>query len=306
MRKKKTILIVGGTGFIGSHLAKTCLKKKFKVLILSRNIPHVKDKQFSYISCNILNKKKLKNKIKDLKIDYVINLAGNIDHSNNKITYQTHFLGAKNLADIFVQKKIEKFIHIGSCLEYGKKKSPHRENMRLNIKALKSSYSKAKLRATNYIIDLCKKKLFPAIVLRVYQVFGPGQKSNRLIPYVIKSCLNNMNFNCSDGNQKKDFLYIEDFISILFKILNKKNKELDGKIINIGTGKPVQIKKIINLIRDSIKKGRPIFGKIKLRKDEPSLLYPNINLAFKKLKLNYKYDLLSGIQKTIAYYKIQH
>ena len=73
------------------------------------------------------------------------------------------------------------------------------------------------------------------------------------------------------------------------------NKKVIGKIINVASGKPIQLKKIINFIKKKIKGGRPIFGKIKLRKDEPIKIYSQNkrakNLLNWKIKNSFFYDL---------------
>ena len=78
-----------------------------------------------------------------------------------------------------------------------------------------------------------KKKNFPVTILRLYQVYGPKQDVNRIIPITITNALSNKKFDCSSGNQFKDFLYIDDLIDILIKILKKRNT---ASIINVGSG----------------------------------------------------------------------
>ena len=60
------------------------------------------------------------------------------------------------------------------------------------------------------------------LVLRLYQVYGPLQKKDRIIPITIDSCLKNNSFACSNGLQKRDFLYVGDFVKLITKILKKK------------------------------------------------------------------------------------
>ena len=79
------------------------------------------------------------------------------------------------------------------------------------------------------------------IILRPYQVYGPYQKYDRLIPMVIKSCLKNKKFPCTEGNQERDFLYVDDFTDLIIKILRKKN--FKNRIFNVGYGKPIKVKK---------------------------------------------------------------
>ena len=278
---KTKILIVGGTGFIGYHLAYKCVQRGWDVTSVSSNPPKKLRfiKKIKYVVCDITNKNLLNKKINKY-FDYVINLGGYVDHSDKKKTYNSHFLGCKNLADIFLKKKTKVFVQMGSSIEYGFNKSPHIENMICNVKKLNSIYGKAKLSATNYLLDLYKKKNFPAVVLRLYLSYGPKQDVNRFIPIIIKGCLNNEKFPTSAGNQLRDFVHVNDVVSAIFKSL--KNKSAIGEILNIGSGKPRTIKSILKFIRDSIGKGQPLFGKVKLRKDEILKLYPSINKSKKK------------------------
>ena len=88
---------------------------------------------------------------------------------------------------------------------------------------------------------------------------------------MITNCLKNKKFDCSDGNQLRDFLYIDDFTKFILEII--KSDKFIGEIINVGSGKPRKIKNIINLIHSNIKKGKPQFGKIKLRRDENMITF---------------------------------
>ena len=89
-------------------------------------------------------------------------------------------------------------------------------------------------------------------------------------------------------------------MNAIFKTL--KSKKARGQIINIGSGKPKKIKKIIELIRTTIKKGKPQFGKINFRKDEILKLYPNIKKAEKFINWKPKISFQKGLVSTINYY----
>lgn len=298
--KQNKILITGGTGFIGHHLSKRCIKLGWSVTSLSSNSPkpNKKIQGVKYIKVDIRDKKKLFKIKKDF--DYIVNLAGYVDHSNKKKTLESHYIGCKNLASLFLNKKIKKFVQVGSSIEYGKSRSPQIENKK-NSQSTFSVYGKAKLLSTKYLMAIYKKEKFPATVIRLYLVYGPKQDINRVIPITIKNALLDKKFNCSTGLQFRDFIYIDDVINAILKTL--KNIKTNGEIINIGSNKPVRIKDLIIRICSLVGSGKPIFGKIKLRKDEIKSLYPNINKAHKILRWRPKISLNTGLKRTIKYYK---
>lgn len=295
---KKKIIVIGGTGFIGFNLINKIPKKNFDIISISRKLPAQRKriKKVRYIKCDISKINELK-KLKEFNCDYVINLGGNIDHKNREQTDKVHFVGCKNLIKFFNNKKKKLFIQIGSCLEYGSLKSPHFENKKSTSRSI---YGNAKLKATNYLKKFAKKNNISFLVLRLYQVYGPNQKFDRLIPYVIKNSLDNKKFSCTDGKQSRDFLFVDDLVRLFIIIFKKKN--INSGIYNVGSGKPEKIKKIINLITKFTKKGNPQFGKLKMRPDEIKKSYPNINKIVKEFKWKPIVNINSGLMKTIRFY----
>lgn len=295
-------MIVGGTGFLGYHLAKKCIKKGWRVVSISTNKPK-KIRYLSKVKYLILDISKKKNlrKLTNNKFDYVVNFGGYVNHSEKIKTYHSHYTGCKNLVDFFINKNLKSFIQIGSSVEYGNYKSPQKESKSIELKKLKSIYGKAKLSATNYLLKKFRENKFPCTILRLYLVYGPKQDFNRYIPLVIKGCLKNSKFPCSKGNQFRDFLYVDDLARAIFKCL--KNKNSKGEIFNIGSGMPREIKKTTLFIKSIIKKGEPEFGKIPYRKDEILNLFPCIDKAKKIINWEPKSVFKKSILKTIKYYK---
>jgi nucleoside-diphosphate-sugar epimerase len=298
---KKKILIVGGTGFIGYHVAKKSLLRGWKVTSISSRSPQ-KIRYLSkvcYIRCDITKKKLLKKKI-NKPFDYVVNLGGYVDHSNKKRTFKSHYEGCKNLAEIFLNKSLISFVQIGTSLEYGKSYSPQKETNKCDLKSIKSIYGKAKLKASRHMMNLFNKKKFPCTVLRLYLSYGPRQDINRFLPIIIEGCIRNKKFPCSKGNQLRDFIHVEDVANAIIKSLTNKNAR--GQIINIGSGKPKRIKNVIEYVKKISKGGYPQYGKFKLRKFEISKLYPSIKKAKNIINWKPKIPFDSGIKSTIKFY----
>ena len=299
MRLKNNILIVGGTGFIGYHIAKISLKKGWTVTSISSKAPKKKRylPKVKYLLCDITKKKALRRNIQK-QFKYVVNLGGYVDHSNKEKTFQSHYIGCKNLTEILLKKAPKAFIQIGSSIEYGNAKSPQKENFRCNPKSV---YGKAKLLASKHLLNLFKKQEFPSTVLRLYQAYGPRQDLNRFIPIIISGCIKNKQFPCSKGNQLRDFLYVDDVVNAILKSLTNKNAR--GQILNIGSGKPRKIKNIIDYIKRTSKGGYPQFGRVKLRKDEILEVYPDIKKAKNKINWSPRISFKKGLKITINSYK---
>ncbi len=297
---KKKILVVGGTGFIGYHLCKKLIKKKYTVHSIStkkpKKIRYVKG--VKYILSDITNLSKIRKSIKKNIYDYVVNLAGYVDHSNNKKTFNTHYTGCKNLFKIFFNSNIKKFIQMGSSGEYGKLKSPHYENISSTPSTI---YNLSKKKISDFLINKYKKFNFPVTILRLYLAYGPKQDVNRFIPIVMTNCIKNKNFELSHCNQFRDFIYIDDVIDIIMRSII--NERATGEIFNVGTGKPIKLKSIIQKIRKYIKGGKPIYGAKNLRSDEPNKIYPSMKKTQKLLKWKQKTYINEGIYKTIKYYR---
>lgn len=295
---KENILVIGGTGFIGYHVLKNLSSKNYILFSLSKNkIPKKKRlDNVIYLFSDITNSKLLK-KVLSKNFDHVINLSGYIDHSNKKQNLRCHYLGSKNIIDIFKLRKIQTFIQIGSSLEYGNLRSPQKE-----IKNCKPVgwYGISKYKASKYLKKTSKVFHLPYIILRPYQVYGPKQKINRLIPQTINSCLKNKIFKCTPGLQKRDFIYVDDFVNLIKNILQQK--KIRCETFNIGTGKPVTVKHVINKIKDMVNLGKPIFGGIKMRNEETMSLYPSIKKVSKLLNWKPRVKLSQGLKKTIKYY----
>ena len=149
---------------------------------------------------------------------------------------------------------------MGSSGEYGKAPSPHKE---IDKCYPKSVYSRSKYLSSQYLLKLYKKYKFPLTVLRLYQAYGERQDINRLIPIVITSCIKDEEFPCSDGKQFRDFVYISDVVQAIIKSIHSKKSK--GQVFNLGSSKPIKIKKLILMIRKNWK-GQTYFWKNKIKK----------------------------------------
>lgn len=294
---RKEILLVGGSGFLGLNLIKSLRKNNnYRITSVSRVKPKIfkRNKNLNFIKADFSNYIQIKKKLKKKNFNIIINFGGNINHDNKNQIEKSHFTLCSNLVRFFNNRKIDLFIQAGSSMEYGLAKSPNYEKSKCKPK---SYYGTSKLKST----EALKKSKLNYIVLRLYQIYGPYQKINRLIPIAINQLLNEKAFSASSGSQLRDFLYVDDFIELIKKILLSK-KPIKG-VYNVGYGKPVAVKQILKKINKLIKSGKINYGIIKMKKSETKNSYPNVKKIEKIFSWKSKTNLEKGLKKTIKFYE---
>ena len=297
------LLVLGGTGFIGKHIINKAVSKRWAVTSASLSLPSKKRriKKVKYCKVDLKDFAIVKEKL-NKQFNYVINLAGYINHSSSKNDYnkimKEHFISVKNITRILPRKNLKKFIQIGSSTEYGLAKAPQSEKTKLSPN---TTYSLAKTKTTNYLKKIYKKENYPFAIARLFLTYGPDQKKDRFLPQIIDACLKNKKFPTTSGEQIRDFCYIDDTVSAIFLILTKKKTV--GEAFNVASGIPIKIKTVINMVNKIIGQGTPEFNKRKLRYGENEALYADISKMKKMLNWVPKTPLLKGLKKTIETFK---
>lgn len=295
----KSLLILGGTGFIGKHTAKRAIKEDYETYVICRNVPQNKEKidGCKYIICDLIKKEDIKI-LENYKFNYVINLSGDIMHNDfnkgGKSVIESHLIALINLLEILPREELLSFVQIGSSDEYGISPAPQNEGQQ---ELPFSSYSYAKFAATHFIKYLYRAEGFPGKILRPFLIYGPGQDESRLIPYVIRKALNDQKIEISSGNQIRDFLYIQDAVDAIFLAL--VNDKVNGNVINIGSGNPLKVRDVVEEIISKVGSGKPLYGNRKIRKGESENLYADIRYAKEFLSWEPKISLEVGINEII-------
>jgi UDP-glucose 4-epimerase len=215
------LLVIGGTGFIGHHLLRASHQKDWKMTSVSLNPPPKERfiEDVCYLNFDMTDSNLVKKHL-DKEFDYVVNLGGYINHKlfkdGGRNIIDTHFITTQNLVEFLPRNKLKRFVQIGSSDEYGDAPAPQNENMR---EQPISPYSLAKVASTHFLQMLHRTENFPAVILRLFLTYGPGQDTRRFLPHIICSCLKDVTFPASFGGQLRDFCYIEDTIRAILQAL---------------------------------------------------------------------------------------
>ena len=294
------LLVLGG-GFIGSHLIEEACKRKWRVTCASKSCPPIQGSggKFIWKKLNVDNADEFEI-LGNEKPDYIVNLAGYVDHQSffngGLDVISTHFQGTVNSIKSLYHPDLKSYLYIGSSDEYGNHLAPQREDLR---EAPFTCYSFAKTASIQFLEMLSRSEKFHFSVVRPFLVYGPRQKTNRFLPYVIDACLRDKTFELSHCEQVRDFCFVKDLVNAIFLIL--QSPKAAGQIYNVGTGKPTQLRSVVEWIVRHIGKGTPIFGAIPSRLQENMTLFPDICKIQSDLGWRPATDFEVGIDETIRY-----
>ncbi len=305
------IILTGGAGFIGSHLAEYLNSiKKIKKIIIIDNLEDGSKKnlvgllssaKISLIKADIRNFKKIEKYFKNCNA--VIHLAAMSDivpSIENPMEYfETNFNGTLNILEAMRKHKVKKIIYSASSSCYGiPKKTPTTE-----LDPIKPMYPYAfsKYIGEQLIDHYSKVYKLNYISLRLFNVYGTRSRTNSAygaaLGVFLKQKLENKPFTIvGNGNQKRDFVYVKDVCEAFAKSLFSN---LKNETFNLGYGKPESVNKMIEIIG-----GKKIF--IPKRPGEPSITHANIRKIKLKLKWKPKVSLKDGLNivlKNIDYWK---
>ena len=305
---KKKILVTGATGFIGKNLVES-LKEKFEVyaLILDEKEKNVIP-QIDYILWKTFFDRE--NEIKTLdgkklgKIDTVIHLASyGVNPKDNDIDkmIESNINLTKDLILNLERVSCKNIIFTGSGFEYGDKgKIKLKEDMELNPFSL---YGATKVSAFLIGKKLCESLGVNYINLRLFNIFGEYEGSNRLIPQIINNYLEGKELNFTAGNQVRDYLYIKDIIEVYEMILEKNI--YNNETYNVCSSEEVTIKEFITKVADTIGINKDFlnFGAIPSRKEEALYIVGDNSKLKRDFDWNRKYSYEFGIKNMYDFFR---
>lgn len=291
------MLVVGGSGFIGSHLAAYFKKAGASVTILGLKKPPTTAVDNAF-QVDLARRDDVRLALANSSFDFVINAGGYIQHTaftkGGRAVLDAHFRGLLNLVESLERNRLRAFVQLGSSDEYGGNPSPQNEAMR---ESPISPYSMAKVAATHFLQMLSRTEGFPAVIVRLFLVYGPGQDAQRFIPQVARGFLADEDVNLSRGEQIRDFAYVEDIvrgIAIAATVADAR-----GEVINLASGQPISVKEVVKILAGLIARGRPKFGVIPYRVGENMSLYAMVEKARSILHWSASTPLRQGLELTV-------
>jgi len=307
----KKVLITGGAGFIGSHIAEKVLEMNYEVIIYDNlstgklsNLAQIKD-HIKFIQGDIRDYDLLKKSLTGC--DIIFHEAAEVSVpktvKNPIETTMINDIGTLNVFETARQCGIKRVVFASSCAVYGDDpKLPKTENM---IPMPKSPYAAQKIMGEYYAKLYNDLYNLETVCLRYFNVFGPRQDpsspySGVISIFATKAINNEQPIIYGDGNQYRDFVYVKDVVKA--NILAAIKEDVGGQVFNIGTANCITINELWELIcKQTNLSLKPRYEPA--RSGDINKSTSDISHTIKSLKYTPSISFPEGLKETLAWYK---
>jgi dTDP-glucose 4,6-dehydratase len=307
---KKTALITGGAGFIGSHLSERLLALGYQVICMDNFItgnldnlkPLLKDSNFRLVVHNVSQHIEVAG-----KVDFVLHcasLASPIDYLDFPIqTLKVGSLGTHNALGLAKEKKAS-FMLFSTSEVYGDPLvHPQKESYWGNVNpvGVRGCYDESKRFAEAITMAYRRVHKVDTRIIRIFNTYGPRMRSHdgRVVPNFIDQALHNKPLTVyGKGKQTRSFCYIDDLIEGILRLMNTEATEP----VNLGNPCEFTVMQLARLvIKLTGSKSRILFKELPC--DDPKQRKPDIVRARKLLGWSPQINLEDGLKRTIAWFK---
>jgi len=319
------ILITGGAGFIGSHLARALLKKGHTLYVIDnlstgimRNIKDLShNKNFHFYMGTILNRALMKTLIKKVDIIYHLAAAVGVKYiiDNPLDSIKTNISGTEIVLELANELGKKKVIFASTSEIYGKNYDHKASFKETDDRHLGStmisrwSYSCSKALDEFLALAYFREKKLPVVILRFFNICGPGQtgRYGMVIPRFVKHALLNQPLTVyGDGKQTRSFTHVRDAVDVITKLA--KNKKAVGEIFNLGSTNSISIEALAKKVKKMTKsKSRilyiPYEKAYELGFEDMRHRKPDITKLEKFMKFKPKYTVEGILKDTIEFFE---
>lgn len=325
-QKKSTdspfILVVGGAGYIGSHMLLVLLKAGYQPIVLD-NLSRGNAKAVlgvPLIVADMADKEVLRQLFSQYTFQAVMHFAAFIEVQESTtfplLYYQNNVAATLALLEVMLEKKVNQFIFSSSAAVYGEPRyHPIDEAHVLNPK---NPYGRTKKMIEEVIADCAASHGLHYAILRYFNAAGADPKGrigenhepeSHLIPRVLQTILgkrekitvNGTQFATLDGSPIRDYVHVMDICEAHLKALKALN-ENNALCCNLGTGHGYSVLQIIEMVKKVT--GFPVLiERGEARLGDPAILIANNNYASQILKWQPTYDLSAIIQHAWGFLK---
>ena len=300
------ILIHGATSFLGKHFLRKLISERTPVIILARESSNLSSVESNSLVKIVRYKKTLSeidiSSINSKSLSFFefswSGVFGSDRNNPEQITVNIPLIISS--IELANQHKAKHWIGIGSQAEYGNLNKRLNEDDSCKPTTL---YGKSKLICSQISSELCKYFGMEHSWLRLFSVYGPEDNHEWLIQYLMREMLGNKEINVTRGEQLWDYLYVDDIAEMFLKLKDAKGVG----IANLGSGKAVQVKYIIEKIKEFTKSNSRInFGQVPYRDDQVMFMEADVSKLSNHLNWSPKTSIEEGLIRTINFMQLKN
>jgi UDP-glucose 4-epimerase len=294
------VLITGGAGFIGSHLADRLLSRGEEVLVIDNYSTARRDnltphKDLQVVEGTIADRELVYGLWKDFKPDLVVHAAASFkDPDNWEEDARTNTLGGAIVTQASLKAKVERLVYFQTALCYGVKPLEQPITLDHPLRPGDSSYAISKTAAEQYIV----LSGIDFISFRLANAYGPRNLSGPLPTFYDRL---SDGLKCFVMDTRRDFIYIQDVIDVVMLALDGKGKK---GIYHVSSGKDFSIKELFDNIVEAL--GITLEEEVEVRDRSPDDAY-TILMDPAKTQKDFGWSpttpLSEGIRSAIEWYK---
>ena len=317
----KNILVTGCAGFIGFHLCNKLINKNYNIIGIDNlnnyydtklkkdrlNILKNKNKNFIFVKADLKSYQQIAKIFVKYKFDVVINLAAQagVRHSikDPKAYFENNIKAFFNLIENCKINKIKHLLTASTSSVYGaSEKFPLKEYYQTENPL--SFYAASK--KTNEVLGYSYSNIYklPITFMRFFTVYGTYGRPDMSLYIFTERILNNKKINLhNNGKHIRDFTHVSDVVNAIDKLISKKpTNTIPFRVLNIASGKPIELKKFLLLIELNLGK-KAIINKLPLQLGDVYKTHSSIKKINKLVNYKPKMSIENGIKEFVHWYK---
>jgi nucleoside-diphosphate-sugar epimerase len=299
---EKRVLVTGATGFIGRQILAPLVRRGFTVHAVSSRSAHGGDLGVTHHVCDLLDTSASERLLRELRATHLVHLAWYAEPGRFWTSeLNLRWLGASlALFNAFATHGGQRAVVAGSCAEYDWRHG-------YCVEALTPSAPRTLYGASKHALQIALEAYAAQVGLslawgRIFFLYGPHEASGRLVSSVIDALLRGGAALCTNGQQVRDFQHVADTAGAFAALLDSG---VTG-VVNVASGQPCRVAELAEAIADRLEARSALrLGALATRPDEPPLLLADVRRLRNEVGWTDRYDLESGLDQTIAWWRAQ-
>jgi nucleoside-diphosphate-sugar epimerase len=297
----KRVLVTGAAGFIGRHCL-PLLADAYEVHAVTRN-PAPLETEVVWHHVDLLDLEQARTLIRRVRPSYLLHLAwitqpGKYWTSVENLTWVQSSLA---LLQEFAAGGGERVVMAGTCAEYEWSEERGRLSEATTPLRPATLYGECKNALQGMLAAFAREAGLSSAWGRVFLLYGPGEHPSKLVGSVVKALLEARAAPCSRGEQRRDFLYVEDAAAAFVALLSS---HVTGPV-NVASGQPVAVKDVVLTVAELCGRRDLIQLGTLAERAEPAMLVADVGRLFDEVGWRPEFDLRSGLQATISWWREQ-